>query len=70
MPRERLFFFFRPAVLISCRVRNDLHKQKNWIRENDVAGKFCMDPKLVVEEAFLQFTDEEINTYIRHAEYF
>ena len=43
---------------------------KSWIRENDVAWQFCMDPKLMVEEAFLQVTDEEVKKYIRHAEYF
>lgn len=42
---------------------------KSWIRENDVVWQFCMDPKLMVEEAFLQVTDEEIKNYIRHAEY-
>ena len=31
---------------------------KSWIRENDVAWQFCMDPKLMVEEAFLQVTDD------------
>ena len=29
-----------------------------------------MDPELMVEEVFLQVTDEEIKNYIRHAEYF
>lgn len=43
---------------------------KSWIRENDVAWQFCMDPELMVEEAFLQVTDEEIKNYIRQAEYF
>ena len=43
---------------------------KSWIRENDVAWQFCMDPELMVEEAFLQVMDEEIRNYIRHAEYF
>jgi len=43
---------------------------KSWIREKDVAWQFCMDPKLMVEEAFLHVTDEEIKNYIRHAEYF
>lgn len=42
---------------------------KNWIRENDVAWQFCMDPQSMVEEAFLQVTDEQIRNYIRHAEY-
>ena len=42
---------------------------KSWIRENDVVWQFCMDPKLMVEEGFLQVTDEEIKNYIRHAEY-
>ena len=40
------------------------------IRENDVAWQFCLDPELMVEEAFLQVTNEEIKNYIRHAEYF
>ena len=26
---------------------------KGWIRENDVAQQFCMDPELMVEESFL-----------------
>ena len=43
---------------------------KSWIRENDVAWQFCMDPELMVEEAFLQVTDEEIKNYIQHAEYY
>ena len=43
---------------------------KSWIRENDVAWQFCMDPKLMVEKAFPQVTDEEVKKYIRHAEYF
>jgi len=43
---------------------------KSWIGENDVAWQFCMNPKLMVEEAFLQVTDEEMKNYIRHAEYF
>ena len=43
---------------------------KSWIRENGVAWQFCMDPELMVEEAFLQVTDEEIKNYIQHAEYF
>ena len=42
---------------------------KNWIRKNDVAWQFCMDPQFMVEEAFLQVTDEQIRNYIRHAEY-
>ena len=42
---------------------------KNWIRENDVAWQFCMDSQFMVEEAFLQVTDEQIRNYIRHAEY-
>ena len=37
---------------------------KNWIRENDAAWKFCQDPKFMVEEAFLQVTDEQIRNYI------
>lgn len=32
---------------------------KNWIRENDAAWQFCMDPQFMVEEAFLQVTDEQ-----------
>ena len=40
-----------------------------WIRKNDVAWQFCMDPQFMVEEAFLQVTDEQIRNYIRHAEY-
>ena len=33
---------------------------KNWIRENDAAWQFCQDPELMVEEAFLHLTDEEV----------
>ena len=33
---------------------------KNWIRENDAAWQFCDDPGLMVEEAFLQTTDQEV----------
>ena len=36
---------------------------KSWIRENDVAWQYYMDPKLMVEDAFLQVTDEEIKNY-------
>jgi len=42
---------------------------KNWMRENDAAWQFCLDPKFVVQEAFLQVTDEQIRNYIQHAEY-
>lgn len=45
-------------------------KVKNWIRENDAAWQFCQDPELMVEEAFLHVTDEEVKNYIHHAEYF
>ncbi|XP_022810123.1 uncharacterized protein LOC111347135 [Stylophora pistillata] len=37
---------------------------KSWIRENDIACQFCMDPELMVEEAFLQVTDEDIENYL------
>ena len=43
-------------------------QSKNWIRENDVAWQFCMDPQSMVEEAVLQLTDEQIRNNIRHAE--
>ena len=43
---------------------------KNCIRENDAAWQFCQDPELMVEEAFLHVTDEEVKNYIHHAEYF
>ena len=43
---------------------------KNWIRENDAEWQFCQDPELMVEEAFLHVTDEEVKNYIHHAEYF
>ena len=43
---------------------------KSWIRENDAAGQFCQDPELMVKEAFLCVTDEEMKNYIHHAEYF
>ena len=42
---------------------------KNWIKENDAAWQFCRDPALMIEEAFLQVT-EEVRNYIKHAEYF
>ena len=42
---------------------------KNWIRENDAAWQFCDNPGLMVEEAFLQITDQEVRNYIHHAEY-
>ena len=40
------------------------------IRENDAAWQFCQDLELMVEEAFLHVTDEEVKNYIHHAEYF
>ena len=43
---------------------------KNWIKENDAAWQFCRDPELMIEEAFLQVTEEEVRNYIKHAEYF
>ena len=43
---------------------------KNWIRENDAAWQFCQDPELMVEEAFLHVTDEEVKNYIHHVKYF
>ena len=43
---------------------------KNCIRGNDAAWQFCQDPELMVEEAFLHVTDEEVKNYIHHAEYF
>ena len=45
-------------------------QEKNWVRENDAAWQFCQDPELMVEEAFLHVTDEELKNYIHHAEYF
>ena len=43
---------------------------KNWIRENDSAWQVCRDhPVLMVEEAFLQITADEVRNYIQHAEY-
>ena len=42
---------------------------KNWIRENDSTWQVCPDPELMVEEAFLQITDDEVRNYIQHAEY-
>ena len=45
-------------------------QEKNCIRENDAAWQFCQDPELMVEEAFLHVTDEEVKNYIHHAEYF
>ena len=47
-----------------------LAQVKNWIREDDAAWQFCQDPELMVEEAFLHVTDEEVKNYIHHAEYF
>ena len=43
---------------------------KSWIKENDAAWQFCRDPALMIEEAFLQVTEEEVRNYIKHAEYF
>ena len=42
---------------------------KNYIRENDLAWQNCLDPELFVLESFLHVTDEEIRSYIKHAEY-
>ena len=42
---------------------------KRWIRENDVAWRSCPDPEIMVEESFLQVTDDQIRNYIEHAEY-
>ena len=30
---------------------------KNWIKENDAAWQFYIDPELMIEEAFLQVTE-------------
>ena len=43
---------------------------KNWIKENDAAWQICRDPELIIEQAFLQVTEEEVRNYIQHAEYF
>jgi hypothetical protein len=42
---------------------------KNYIRENDIAWRNCVDPELMVFESFLQVTDVQVNNYIRHAGY-
>ena len=42
---------------------------KNWIRGNDSAWEVCREPELMVEEAFLQITADEVGNYIQHAEY-
>ncbi len=42
---------------------------KSYIRQNDIAWQNCPDPELMVWEAFLQSTDEEIRNYIHHAGY-
>ena len=48
----------------------ELFAQVNkWMKENDAAWQFCRDPALMIEEAFLQVT-EEVRNYIKHAEYF
>ncbi|XP_044165367.1 uncharacterized protein LOC122949338 [Acropora millepora] len=61
---------FLPPYSPDFMPREELFAQsKNWIRENDVALQFCMDPQSMVKEAFLQVTDEQIRNYIRHAEY-
>ena len=44
-------------------------KAKHWIRENYIAWRFCHDPALMVQESFLQVTDDEIRHYIAHTEY-
>ena len=41
---------------------------KNWISEKDAGWQFCMDPQFMVEEAFVQVTDEQTRNYIRHVE--
>lgn len=43
---------------------------KNCIKENDAAWQFCRDPELMIEDAFLQVTEEEVRNYIEHAENF
>ena len=70
MPEQRWLCSFHHIAQILCYVHEELFAQtKNWIRENDVAWQFCMDPQFMVEKEFLQVTDEQIRNYIRHAEY-
>ena len=42
---------------------------KGWIRENDVVWQSCPEPEVMLEEAFLQVTSDQIRSYIEHAEY-
>ena len=70
MQLELWLYFYHPIALISCLWKNYSHKQKIGVRENDAAWQFCQDPELMVEEAFLHVTDEEVKNYIHHAEYF
>ena len=42
---------------------------KNYTQQNDIAWQDSPDPELMVLDSFLQVTDENIQNYIRHAEY-
>ena len=44
-------------------------QSKNYIRQNDVAWQDSPDPKFMILDPVLQITDQEIENYIRHAEY-
>jgi hypothetical protein len=39
---------------------------KNYIRQNDIAWRDLPSPELMVFESFLEATDVEIRSYIRH----
>lgn len=44
-------------------------KIKHYLTKNDLAWHSCDEPEFMVVDSFLQVTDEEIQKYIRHAEY-
>ena len=42
---------------------------KHFIRQNDIAWRNCPDPEPMVFESFLQVTDSQIRSYIKHVDY-
>lgn len=44
-------------------------KIKHYLAKNDLAWHSCDEPEFMVVDSFLQVTDEEIQKYIKHAEY-
>ena len=45
-------------------------KTKYYIAKNDLAWHSCGETELMVVDSFLQATDEEIQNFIKHAEYY